>query len=516
MHDHDEDPDDTVYDGCGECVPGLSRRMLLRRAAAGAAAAGAAGTGLFGLLRARPAEAGPRRYPPGRGLRKRGAYLLRGGYVVSMDPAIGNLPEADVLIRDGEILAVGPNLSPKGFDVIDASRMIVMPGFVDTHWHVWNSLQRNFLAPGYEYFPAKTATAPHYTPEDFYNSDMMAFAEAINAGITCIANYSHNTRTTGHVEAELQAHLDSGTRGRFYWSTIDGQPGAVPLPVDTIRSVYAKWFGPASPFEGLVDGGLGFRNPATQPGVFATEMALVDELGLYKITHSGQSARGIDATLLESLGQLDEKTILVHYVHATPEDRAAMARTGASHSYSIQSELRLGTRGNQQAQILFMKAAGVNISLSCDANSLGPISHFRAMNTLYNIGIPWLDTPTASLPPLTFHDVLEMATINGAKAMGLGDITGSLTPGKRADVICVRADDLNMVPACEVETALVLSADVHNVDTVFIDGRLMKREGRIVGLGVGEIIRNAAASAWNIRTKTGGRLTPPTSTPPSF
>lgn len=519
VHDdlHGSADDDAVFDGCGERIPGLSRRSLLARAAGLASATVAGSSFLGGLLGAVP-PAGADDDPPTRGreLRKRQSFLIRGGYVVSMDDAIGNLREADVLVQDGVIVAVGARLPARGAQAIDASRMIVIPGFVDTHWHVWNGLQRNLLAPGFEYFPAKTATAPYYTPDDFYNSDMLSFMEAINAGITTVNNYAHNTRTTEHVEAELQAHLDSGIRGRYNWSTIDGQAGTVPLPIDEIRRVHAKWFAASSPFEGLTDLGVGFRNPGTQPGTFAIDSSIAIELGLPLITHSGQSARGIDATLLRSLGFLGPKTILVHYVHATPEDRAAMAETGASLSYSIHSELRLGTRGNQQEQILRMVAGGVNVSLSCDANSLGPISHFQAMNVLYNIGIPWLGTPSEPLPALTFRDVIEMATINGAVAMGLGDVTGSLTPGKRADIVCVRADAVNMAPAADPECALVMSASVANVDTVLVDGRLVKRNGKIVRFPVDAIIRRAARSAFDVRTRAGGRLTPPTAAPPKF
>lgn len=511
LHD---DPD-AVFDGCGERIPGLSRRSLLARAAGLATATAGAGF-LGGLLGAAPPAHADEPPSRGRELRKRETFLIRGGYVVSMDAMIGNLREADVLVRDGVILDVGPGLPSRGAQIIDASRAIVIPGFVDTHWHVWNGLQRNLLAPGFEYFPAKTATAAFYTPEDFYNSDMLAYMEAINAGITTVNNYAHNTRTTEHVEAELQAFTDAGVRGRYNWSTIDGQPGTVPLPIDEIRRIHGKWFAAASPFEGLVDLGIGFRNPGTQPATFAIDSSIATELGLPLITHSGQSARGIDAPLLRSLGFLTEKTILVHYVHALPEDRAAMAETGASLSYSIHSELRLGTRGNQQEQILRMVADGVNVSLSCDANSLGPISHFQAMNVVYNIGIPWLGTTSEGLPALTFADVLKMATINGARAMGIADVTGSLTPGKRADIVCVRADAVNMAPAAEPECALVMAASVANVDTVLIDGRLMKRNGKIVRFPVDAIIRKAARSAFDVRTRAGGRLTPPTSTPPSF
>jgi cytosine/adenosine deaminase-related metal-dependent hydrolase len=116
--------------------------------------------------------------------------------VVTVDEILGTLPRADVLVRDGRIAGVGPDLAAADAEVIDASDMIVMPGFVDTHYHMWSALGRNFTADGgFGYFPAKNATSKLYSADDFYNSVMLGLVELANAGITTVHNWSHNTRT---------------------------------------------------------------------------------------------------------------------------------------------------------------------------------------------------------------------------------------------------------------------------------------------------------------------------------
>ena len=138
---------------------------------------------------------------------RRGAYLIKNGAVVTVDAALGTLPRADVLVRDGRIAAIGPDLAAADAEVIDAADMIVMPGFVDTHYHMWSTLGRNFIADdGFGYFPAKNATSKLYNADDFYNSVMLGLVELANAGITTVHNWSHNTRTPAHADAELRAH----------------------------------------------------------------------------------------------------------------------------------------------------------------------------------------------------------------------------------------------------------------------------------------------------------------------
>jgi cytosine/adenosine deaminase-related metal-dependent hydrolase len=189
-----------------------------------------------------------------------------------------------------------------------------------------------------------------------------------------------------------------------------------------------------------------------------------------------------------------------------------MVRTGTSVSFIPHSDLQLWTAGGYHAQLMHSKADGVNISLSFDASSLAPINMFESMNLTCNLGIPWIGTDTASLAPVLLKDVIEWATMGGARALGIDDVVGSITPGKRADLIMIRQDDLNMAPAYDVESAIVRVSTPANGDTVMVDGRILKRGGSLVAFDTPKIVRNAARSAYKVRKLAGGRLTPPART----
>ena len=149
--------------------------------------------------------------------------VIRDGYVITMDPAVGDLPQTDVLVRNGEILAVGKGLSAEGAHEISARGMIVLPGFVDTHWHLWNSFMRGLIGnqPGRDYFAVKRGLAPFYKPLDFYRAARLALAEAVNSGLTTIHNWHHNLRTPADADANIMAAIDMGVRGRFSYGCPD-------------------------------------------------------------------------------------------------------------------------------------------------------------------------------------------------------------------------------------------------------------------------------------------------------
>src|SRR4051812_28109195 len=153
-----------------------------------------------------------------------------------------------------------------------------------------------------------------------------------------------------------------------------------------------------------------------------------------------------------------------------------------------------------------MLAAGVNVSFSINATSIAPVDVFQAMNVAWNLGIPWEGTATASLPRLSFRRCLEIATINGAWALGLDDVVGSITPGKMADLVLIRSDDLNVAPVADIESTVVRSVTPANVDSVMVGGRWVKRHGELVGIDRARIVAEAAASADSIRDRAGGRL----------
>src|SRR6187455_2345256 len=440
----------------------------------------------------------------------RGNYLIKNGAVITVDPALGVLPRADVHVRDGRIEAVGPDLIAAGAEVIDATDMIVMPGFVDTHYHMWSALGRNFVGDSFGYFPAKNATSKLFTPDDFYASVRLGLVELANAGITTVHNWSHNTRTPAHADAELRAHRDSMLRARYAYGHIDQMPRDQVLDFTDIDRIKRDYFAGGTAFDGLLTFGVNLRGLSqSEERTYHRDMAAAMERGLPVAIHASQAPPNVvDAADYEKRGWLGPKLLICHYIPAREVDAEIMARTNTPLSFATHSEFRLGLAGDPRAALLRMRKAGVVVSLSFDASSIAPPNMFETMRFTWNMGIPWKGTPTEGLPAVGFREVIEMATLNGAKALGIGDMTGSLTVGKRADVILIRTNDINVAPLANIETTIVQSATPANVDTVLVDGRIVKREGKLVAYDVDKIVRDAKASSLRIRTAAGGVLTP--------
>jgi 5-methylthioadenosine/S-adenosylhomocysteine deaminase len=442
----------------------------------------------------------------------RGNYLIKNGAVVTVDAALGTLPRADVLVRDGRIEAVGPDLAAAGTEVIDAADMIVMPGFVDTHYHMWSALGRNFIGDGgFGYFPAKNATSKLYSADDFYNSVMLGLVELANAGITTVHNWSHNTRTPAHADAELRAHRDAMLRARYAYGHIDQMPRDQAVDFTDIDRVKRDYFAGGTAFEGLVTFGVNLRGVSqSTETTYHQDMKAAMDRGLPVAIHASQAPPNVvDAEDYEKRGWLGPKLLVCHYIPARDIDAEILARTKTPLSFATHSEFRLGVAGDPRGALLRMRKAGVLVSLSFDASSIAPPNMFETMRFTWNMGIPWRGTPTEGLPAVGFREVIEMATLNGAKALGLGDVTGSLSVGKRADIILIRANDINVAPLANIETTVVQSATPANVDTVLVDGRIVKRQGKLVAYDVEKVVRDAKASSLRIRAAAGGVLTPP-------
>lgn len=442
---------------------------------------------------------------------KNGHYLIKNGAVITVDPELGTLPQADVLINDGVIEQVGENISADGAEIIDASDMIVMPGMIDSHYHMWSTLGRNFVSDGgFSYFPAKWATGAHYEAEDYHNSVLLGLAELADGGVTTVHNWAHNNRGPAHVDAELRAHRKSKLRARYSFGHRDRMPVDEVNSFDDLDRVQAEWFGDESHFNGLVHLGVNLRGKTqADERVFHEEMKDMLRRGLPVSIHASQAAPNSDnAAEHEKRGYLGPNFLICHYIMATDEDRAAMARTHTPLSFATHSEMRLGFTGDPRSALMKARAAGITVSLSSDASSIAPPNMFENMRVTWNLGIAWDGTDTEGMPFVGFCEAVEMATINGAIALGLGDVTGSLTPGKRADVILIRTNDLNIAPLANIETTVVQSATPANVDTVMVDGHLIKRGGRLLDLDVAEIVAKAQESALKVRNASGGILTP--------
>ena len=193
---------------------------------------------------------------PSASLPDRGEYLVRGATVLSLDPKVGDLAQGDVHIRDGAIVAVAASIAaPPGATVIDASGMICMPGFVDTHWHLWTTVCRPVMRiddAKLGYFPVSNALGRHYTPEDSYRSVRLGLMEAISAGATTVHNWAHNVRSPEHADAELRAMRDMGMRGRFAYGPAQGMPNDQPMDLDGLAKIHKAWM----PNDGMLTLGI--------------------------------------------------------------------------------------------------------------------------------------------------------------------------------------------------------------------------------------------------------------------
>jgi cytosine/adenosine deaminase-related metal-dependent hydrolase len=459
---------------------GVRRREIL---ALGAAAAG----GLAAGARGNAAERS----------RSGGEFLVRGGQVVSVDPTIGELPRGDVHIRDGVIVAVRDGISAPGATVIDARGQIVMPGFVDTHWHMWTGTWRGMAADAADYFRYLGTMGQHYTVDDHYKSVLYAALEGINAGITSCHNWAHGVRNFADLEAEMKALADSGLRARMGYV---GVTRSGPTSAADFRRAL-DWI--ATNGQGrlslsiLLDGAAGDQ--------FAASVRLARELGLKTISSHGN--------LFAAPDLVGPEFLVTHGVGLTPEQIRIIAQRGVKVGLCPGTDTLSGA-GLPPVQALL--AGGVplsNISFTVDSTAQTPADPFESLRILVAAGRMQQAAGSGDARPgrespkwlLGYRQAIELGTLSGANVLGIADQTGSLTPGKRADVILVRKDDINMLPAANTDPTmqLVQHAQPSNVDTVFIDGRIRKRAGRLVGVDVRKVVADAAAVQDSVRQRAG-------------
>jgi 5-methylthioadenosine/S-adenosylhomocysteine deaminase len=418
--------------------------------------------------------------------------VIRGGLVLTMDSA-GDIAGADVHIRDGVIAAVGKNLDVPGAEVIDASGKIVAPGFVDTHWHLWNTLLRG-LSDGSGragYFKTCVELGRRFLPADTYAGTQLACAEAIDAGITTVHDWAHNIRGPDWAQAGLRSLAESGLRARFSYGYETGHPNDRLMALDDLAQVAARW--PAYSAGGRIHLGMAWRgnggsNPAMRvaPTLYRAEIEAARGLGLPVTVHAcGPRAAAGQVAAYAADGLLGSDLQLVHLNSASPREIALAAAHGTPVTVSPFTELQIGYGQPVTAGLL---AAGLATGLSVDTTMLsGNADMFAIMKVTQACANALAYDEFA----LGARDVLRLATIEGARTLGLGSVTGSLTAGKRADVIIVSVDAPNIGVLTDPARLLVTAAHPGNVDTVIADGRPLKRDGVLTGYDIAEVTRSA-------------------------
>jgi 5-methylthioadenosine/S-adenosylhomocysteine deaminase len=417
--------------------------------------------------------------------------LVKGGHVITVDPEIGDIAGGDVLIEGDTIARVGTGLSADA-EVIDATGNIVIPGFVDSHRHTWETAIRN-CAPNAtldDYFvEVLDSFAPLYRPEDVYASNLAGALECINAGITTLLDWSHINNTPEHPDAAVHALQESGVRAVYaYGSANTSLAGywfnsSISIPADDVARVRSTYF---NSDEGLMTMALATRGPGfCQDDVVTGEWGMARELGLPITIHIAMGKLAGKWSMLrqlDTLGLLGADMTYIHSCYLSDEEWELVAKSKGTVSIAPQVEMQMGHGWPPVAKA---RSYGLRPSLSIDVVTTVPGDMFTEMRCAFaaerwrsNDSV-WKSEDPLPDETLTARDMLTMATLDGAHVVGLESKTGSLTPGKQADVVMIDGHAPAVAPVIDPVGAVVLSADTANVDTVIVGGTIRKRRGAL-------------------------------------
>jgi 5-methylthioadenosine/S-adenosylhomocysteine deaminase len=419
--------------------------------------------------------------------------LLRGGWVISMDPQVGDLQRGDILIEDDRIADVRPTIDADA-EVIDTTGRIVIPGFVDTHRHTWEAAIRG-CAPNAtldDYFVEILDTfAPLYRPEDVYASNLAGSLECLNAGITTLVDWSHINNTPDHPDAAVTALKETGIRAQYAYGSANTSiqkywfDSTEVIPRGDVRRIRDTYF---SSDDGLLTMALATRGPGfCRDEVVKAEWEMARELGIPITVHVAMAryaGRYAMVEQLDRLGLLGDDTTYIHCCYFSDHEWQRVQETGGKISIAPQIELQMGHGWppvNKAMQLQLRPSLSIDVVTTAPGDLFTQIrSAFGAERARVN-AVCWEQSLPVPETMLTARQMLEMATINGAYVAGVEDRTGSLTPGKKADIVVIDARALNVAPVIDPVAAVTLCADVSNVETVIVDGVVRKRDGKLLG-----------------------------------
>ncbi len=510
-----------------------SRRHFLKAAAATGVAAAT-----LNLFAPRPAVADDPPLDSGRPGRR---YVIRGGSVMSLDPKVGDFAQADVLVEGKKILDVGTNLQAGGAAVIDATGRIVMPGFIDTHHHQFETALRSFLADGilihdnsgtaagtttyYEYI--LLTFAPVYRPQDVYINELFGGLSQLDDGVTTVHDVSQIHHTPQHSDAAIQALFDTGRRFAFGYFEGAGTNGPkYAYPQDAYR-IKPKYFSSTDQLGTMIMGGEVYLGTP----IYTQSWTIGRALGLQIAAHilSPFGIRPILNQLAMNQGGVNNNigigpdNLFIHMTGMSDLGWQAVQKNGAQVSIACPIEMNMR---HGMPPILKLQSLGMEPSLSVDVECTLTADFFTQMRSCMNLqrvilnqmilnqgsapdpvdwglpgppldvpnGDPWPTPPAGTIAPLTTRDVLRFGTMNGARALRLDGKTGSLTPGKEADIIILDATRINVAPLNQVPGAVVSLMDRTNVETVIVAGKVRKWKGQLLDVDLPNLRRQLEAS----------------------
>ena len=436
------------------------------------------------------------------------SILIKGGTLVTMD-AQNSIVQGDLFIKEGRIASIA-GVEANADVVIDGSECAVLPGFVQTHLHLCQTLFRGAAddLPLLDWLKKRVwlMEAAH-TAESIRASARLGVAELIQGGTTCALTME----TVNYTEEVFKVVEESGFRatvGKCMMDKGDDLPPALRENTDdSIReslALHEKWHGRGN---GRLRYCFAPRFAVSCTRQLLSEVSkLARERGIIVHTHSSENQTECEVVeretgqrniaYLDSLGISGPQVVLAHCIHLDGNEMDTLARTGTNVAHCPSSNLKLGSG---IARVNEMLGRGISVSLGADGaacnNRLDMFTEMRTAALLQKV----LHGPE-SLPA---RQVLRMATIDGARALGLGSEIGSLEAGKRADVIIVRLNELHTSPAGDPISTIVYSAVPTDVDTVIIDGKVVMRERKLLTLDQQDVIEQANSEAEQLMLRVG-------------
>ena len=404
--------------------------------------------------------------------------LIQNGLVLLYSDAGWRLEKKDIVVNGSRIEAVTSCPQPGYYEMIDASHMVVMPGLINAHTHAYMSLHRNFAddLAFFDWLAKVELVEDEMNVTDIYWGTLLSIIEMIKSGTTCFVDMTLKSaeEKTGPMSAASGAAYESGIRAvinRGLAGVADSEESLMKFgqairemelfkDEPRIRFIH----GPHAPYSCMAD----YLRKSTRS---------CRERGIGQTIHLSESETEMENMYKEhgttpiqyvnSLGVFDVPVIAAHCVYATDEDIQIMKEKDVSVAVNPKSNMKLG---NGFAPVEKFLQAGLNVCLGTDGpGSNNSLNMFQEMNTAALV----YKGANKKAQCVGAVDVLKMATVNGAKAIGLEGELGEIKEGALADLILLRLDEPQFLPASNVISGLVYSATGSEVDTVMVDGKVL-------------------------------------------
>jgi 5-methylthioadenosine/S-adenosylhomocysteine deaminase len=482
-------------DGSTFTASAASRRRFLKAGAA-LMAAGAAAPMLAAPGVAQNAAADPE-LARVQGQRR---ILLKGGVVLTLDRQVGDFAQADVLIEDGKIREIRPNITVSDDDVavVDAANRILIPGFIDTHSHSYQGLLRgiltNSLLPDYNR-DVQTTLTPAYQAEDAYAGIMVTALGMIDTGTTGMVDISQVSHTPEHSDAIIKAHQEAGIRVVFSYHRGAGPAQQYPQDIKRLQRTY---FNSKDQLQTL----------ALTANLNDNVYKLAREVGVPIVQHLVGADLNKQVQDLGSAGLMRPGDEYIHCLGINDTTWKLIKDSGAHVSLCTSIDM---TMGHGTPTIQEALDHGFRPSLSSDHAVSMTQDFFSLMRATFDFQrfqvLARARKGEQNLPPLlTARDLLEFATIEGARCANLDAKVGTLTPGKEADIVMLRADRFDVWPLNNAPNAVMSLMSPGHVDTVFIAGKVKKWRGNLVGIDVARVMRQAQESRDAVLRRAGFQI----------